>query len=766
MTPRTRSGNQDADPKVYSSKHVPHQLHFPHKRKTVHRPSSPVRGDSGKRQMVFVPEKMKPRPAHAVRDSDEETDHEQVETKGPTANEQNTYGQTSRSHARKGKKRGRLTRLEVGSDEEKPPPSTAKRQRAAAATPNPERTLRRQSTMTQLVDGRRPLSDAEEPGFKPVKRDSRTSWGGKGHCRGRDKQQRTLTQMIPGMRPLEIMSDEDIEGALSDVEAQDSDSQAYDLAVAQRLAVQRHLQDVRPDVSIEREPGYAPQSIPDLGDGGLEGSEVVVHSVDDAADDHAGHGSYRPTQYIDAPSSRLRGTARPSPDMESAGMTSSVASTPMARRLQKPRFSLLNTPERRRIREIPSSQSPTESPLSAQVSPQKLSRPPLHESSGNSGRALATPSNRKRVAFKESYAPPALKKFESTIQDSEDEDDGIEENMFAPIIPRRRTGLSPELGDLHAIGRSIRNTAGAQAPNMRELPLDHGNDAATLPLPTPQSQPNEEDIDTPAVTSIEAPIPNSTECLRSTPPSNETVYQETFPSTPMVIQNESSDEELDEGLTPLHQSSQHVLEPDSLDIQHTADLDGEPIQVPRSPSAQRDTQQSHSSKAEQQLQSEWFSYSQYVNTQPPTSSSMFVVHDPSSYGVTQSLQRDTAPQTHSTAHPPSQATTLDEVTQRTPRTSRTQRAMSANMTPRRIASSQPVVSPSKPPPLFIPSSFPSPAKAAMQEWSSPVYGRTQDALRSSQFGMSLDDFSIPPPPPVEDDWGIEEGRHTSNGSRH
>jgi hypothetical protein len=92
----------------------------------------------------------------------------------------------------------------------------------------------------------------------------------------------------------------------------------------------------------------------------------------------------------------------------------------------------------------------------------------------------------------------------------------------------------------------------------------------------------------------------------------------------------------------------------------------------------------------------------------------------------------------------SQATTVDEVT---PRKNRTQRR-SANATPRKVASSQPLSSPVKPPPLFIPSSFPSPSRARVEEWSSPVGMRTQDMF----VGGSLEDFSIPLPPPVEDDW--------------
>lgn len=64
---------------------------------------------------------------------------------------------------------------------------------------------------------------------------------------------------------------------------------------------------------------------------------------------------------------------------------------------------------------------------------------------------------------------------------------------------------------------------------------------------------------------------------------------------------------------------------------------------------------------------------------------------------------------------------------------------------------------SKPPPLFIPSSFPSPARVTMEGWSSPLLGRTGG---ESQWGQgSLEDFSIPAPPPgewVDDDEDDEE----------
>ena len=172
------------------------------------------------------------------------------------------------------------------------------------------------------------------------------------------------------------------------------------------------------------------------------------------------------------------------------------------------------------------------------------------------------------------------------------------------------------------------------------------------------------------------------------------------------------------------------------------------MQVPRSPSTDRETQQSHSSKAEQQLQHEWLSYSQYVHSRAPGSSSMRAVPDAYSYNATPHIPNKGALVSSSARMQHSQATTVDELT---PKKNRTQRVVSANTTPHRNSKSQPFISPEKPPSLFIPSSFPSPSKTAMEGWSSPVAPRMQNVYGSSQVMDSLEDFSIPLPPPIEDD---------------
>jgi hypothetical protein len=862
MTPRTRSSNKDADYKVYYSKKVPQQIRFPHKRKTVRRRSTPVQ--DGKRQMVFLPDKMRREGTPVVADSDEgsDTDLEEDSEDGGVPIKVEVDDEEERHCAKKTKRKGEKRnsdgiQQEYNGDGE-PVEPTSKRRRtavspknhrrsrrvepepdddddddndASATKTNRERTLRRQSTMTQLVEGRKPLPDDEEPTFKPVKQSSRLSWGGRGKSDNAksDRKQRTLTQMIPNMRTQEIMSDEDMDETLSDAEAEERDSQTYGDAVAQRLArqgfyrVERNgsdnaANDVEQSIEDEHikiEAAADSQDTPDL----------VVQSVEDEMDKDC-EDSYKPTQFIEAPVTRTtRATRRGnrSPGTETA---QAFYAPQRQTRTGKARFSLLSTPEKRRIREIPSSQSPADSPLSTQVSPQKLHRSPLKQRSDNPVLAPETPSKRKQVTFKmpskTPMPPPTLKKFESTIQDSEDEDDGVIEDDL-PTSRRRanddvqlsveRRGAapgkfvgvdtqavldridqacadaggeealdqgefsqepndlpeyrghnepSPELGDpqKQSNGRSSSTFSAPidikQEPGYDEDEDEDDEDATILPT-APLDLSNEEvPIKSDASTSTLGELPLPEDQLRSTPPVVEGFNQETCPSTPMVINDDSEEEEEETtpNPTPPRSSKIHVPQPTSTDIHQSADLDGEAIQVPRSPSPDYETQQSHSSKAEQQLYNEWFSYSQYVHARAPQSSSMRAAPDAFSYNETPRLPPNTAP--HSNHQPsgyhPSQATTVDEITQRTPRNKRTKHFSSTHTTPHRIASSQPVVSPSKPPPLFIPSSFPSPEKAATEGWSSPVLGMTQAAggWKSSQWA-SLEDFSIPPLPPMDGD---------------
>ncbi|KAI4685719.1 uncharacterized protein J4E88_003554 [Alternaria novae-zelandiae] len=870
MTPKTRSSNQDADYKVYYSRKVPQQVRFPHKRKTVRRRSTPVH--DGKRQMVFLPDKMRRQGTPVVADSDEDSDtdiEEDLEDGGVSVKvevDEEEEEQPVRQTKRKGKKRNSDGVQQEDDGEEQTSAPTSKRRRTAATPKNPrrsrrveaesdddddatatkpnrERTLRRQSTMTQLVDGRKPLPDDEEPSFKPVKQSSRLSWGGRGKSDAKsDRKQRTLTQMIPGMRPQEIMSDEDLDEILSDVEAEDRASQTYGDAVAQRLAQQgfyrvegngvredngadeagNDMEQSPEDEHVKKEPTANSQDTP----------ELVVQSVEDEMDEDC-EDSYKPTQFIEAPVTRTTRATRRGNRPRVADTEEAFYAPQGQARTRKARFSLLSTPEKRRIREIPSSQSPADSPLSTQVSPQKLYRSPLKQRLDNPILAPETPSKRKQVTFKmpskTPIPPPTLRKFESTIQDSEDEDDGVIEEDLPTIgrhgggdapasasrgtateksvgadtqavldridqacadangeevmedtalsqasgdLPRLRSDQepSPELGDPQKQSSGRSSSTVAESVAIKQEPgyddddyEDEEDDDATI-LPTVPFNPSNEErqIKNETNTSSEGELPLPEEQLRSTPPVIEDLNQETCPSTPMVINDDSSEEEDEPAPDPTspRSSKAHVPQSTSTDTHQSADLDSESIQVPRSPSPDHETQQSHSSKAEQQLHNEWFSYSQYINARPPDSSSMRAAPDAFSYNDTPRLPQPTAPHSNSNHQPsgyhPSQATTVDEITQRTPRRKRTQHFSSTHTTPHRIASSQPNISPGKPPPLFIPSSFPSPEKVAAEGegWSSPMFGLTQathavGGWRSSQWA-SLEDFSIPAPPPGMD----------------
>lgn len=857
MTPRTRSSNKDANFKVYYSEKVPQQIRFPHRRKVVRRPSAAAKYGEDKKQMRFLPEKMRVRrDAVDSEEEDDEDEDEENEEDGGVAigsedgEEENTSG--DKTVTGRDRKRQRETiKFESGDDDEEPVRPTPKRRRTAAGPRSkrrsrqvePEsgneadatsshtrqevdrsRTLRRQSTMTQLVEGRRPMSDTEEPAFKPVKRGPRLSWGGQSR-KAKDKKQRTLTQMVPGMKPLEIVSDEDMEEGLSDKEAEEKDSQAYGEAIAARLAQEGLIQEKSDEIEGEHSEGMNNAGDDSAPADSLIAPSVVVHSIEDNTDED--EQSYQPTQFIEAPSTRTRRSPRRTFAVKPQAPQPTKPLPTETRKTAKSKFGLLSTPEKRRIREIPSSQSPPESPLSTQVSPSKAHRSPLQERSGNTTQVVDTPSKRKQVTFqiptKVPIPPPTLRKFRSVIQDSEDEeDDLIEEDKdrsghhvgahtqalvqnlhntahgrdigtetqavldqidhacadanedadrrsrdsseeLGVSIFDREYESSPELGDLlqprnaHQMEDSYRTAH----VGVKQEPA-HGDDMSDPVVPelsleqevhspyrtahagVKQEQSHSDallgDTHVPLdseLVSTSTELPSTTQ-VPSSPPIIQQPVEDTCPSTPLVIMD-SSDEEDEPGPTPPPKSTHTITQASSHTLQQSADLNGESVQVPRSPTAQPDTQHSHSSKAEQQLQNEWFSYSQYVEARPTHTSSMNVAHDKFSYDAT--FKPAAAP------HYMSQATTVDEVT---PRKNRTQHTISTHTTPRKIASSQPFSSPSKPPPLFIPSSFPSPAKARMDEWSSPVYGRTQD---TGYNGGSLEDFSIPLPPPlmVEED---------------
>lgn len=861
MTPRPKSSHSNTSFKTRYSKKVPKQVYFPHKRKVVRRRITADRDGSEKRQMHFLPDEMKGKGVKVIMDSDEEDEEEDMEEnigKGAFATDFAQCKEQSIKKRMEGRgKKGDWDATQEEDGENKgfvrPSPrrrwndTTSKQKRSSQqvvakildphkskrieAERNMERkhTLKRQSTMTQLVYGRRPSSDTDEPTYNPVKPSPRLSWSGRGREKRRCKQQRTLTQMIPGMRPLENLSDEDMEDALSDLEEQKRESQEYGSIVTRRLAQQglhwigRH--EIHNKATVEHQAAKGEQTLMGFEDNKLDQPlhlsampADILQSVEDMDEDD--EDTYQPTQFIDAPITKIRRAPRQAHQQQQSSNLLAAESPKVC----KSRFRLLSTPEKRHIREIPSSQSPAESLLSTQVSPQKACRSPLKECPGNTINALETPSKRNQVTFQEPtklcIPPPALRRFSSTIQDSEDEDGTMIEEDIPSTGKRLRVCTSTFL---HGVKNPLSGTIvgaytqsileqidqvcanvdedtawlkrypsegrcdstvheGYCEPSLKlvERPedakvfqdssifkqsLNHTDhttvkqkplqDIEILDLDTVdqfQSHKQQPDVlyrPTSGRTKLTAPA----EELASIPPSIRPYSQYTFPSTPMKIEDSSSDEESDSGSIPPSVSRQAPSLPAMADVQNFTDPDSEPIRVSRSPSLQHETQESHSSKAEEQLQNESFSYSQYINTRPPQSSSMNVARDTFSnngaqmHPVPSALEVFPQPSGY---HPnPSQATTVDEVT---PRKDRTQYTITANVTPTGLASPQPFsTSPASPPPLVIPSSCMSSAKMCLESWSSPEPGKTQGNLRSSQLLASLENFSIPLPPPIEDD---------------
>lgn len=788
MTPRTRTSNQDASYKAYYSKKVPRQVQFPHRRKLVRgRPQPSVQDGQEKRQMKFLPERMKQASLNDDQGpGEEETDEE------PTVQTTTTTTETPVNKRLDKKRKSDGIRGESGSEDEPATTSSKRRRRTAPLKEASGRTLRRQSTMTQLADGRRPLFGDDEPDYKPANRRSRVSWGGSGV--ERDKKQRTLTQMIPGMGRLSKEELDELSDMDADLEDDGTDNDNVSQALMEQglLEVDMSAQSYDKSHSVksqEEEEASLPAALqPQI--------SAIVQSVEATSGND--EEDYQPTQFIEAPTLRIRQTPRRKAAQQQPIQTHG------SQKSAKSRFSLLSTPEKRRVLEIPSSQSPAESVLSTQVSPQKSTRSVLRERTNNMTTVMETPSKRRQVTFKEPsiqpVPPPRLRKFESTIQDSEDEESDLEQDMedqddmdqvhqtvhgqnigtetqlvldqidracadkdegqstrcafpgkaMEPTVRKRPYQPSPELGESWApvlydddgpeIASYRSSRSGAKSQSVRNvgassqmLPvLDNNNAVSQLGLA--------EDTQARAVV----------DDIPSTPPAMQLRSDEDLPSTPMVLRDDTSEDDEEPELipTPKPTVQRTVVNPPSTLVHHSTDLDGEPVQVPRSPSTDRETQQSHSSKAEQQLQHEWLSYSQYVHSRAPGSSSMRAVPDAYSYNATPHIPNKGALVSSSALMQHSQATTVDELT---PKKNRTQRVVSAHTTPHRNSKSQPFISPEKPPSLFIPSSFPSPSKTAMEGWSSPVAPRTQNAYASSQVMDSLEDFSIPLPPPIEDD---------------
>ncbi|KAL5461737.1 hypothetical protein PMIN06_002026 [Paraphaeosphaeria minitans] len=871
--PNTRSGNKTASFKACDSKKAaPHQQHFPHRRKVVRR-LEPY-DDGGKKQMKFLQEMMRRR--GTVQDSDDEGG-ESVEDEAEEGVQRKTGKKRSSDVMRK------IVKGEEDSEEElvQPTPKrrrkdapvdtrqrSTRRNRAAASVAHapedetsaeteqeqaPKPRLRRQSTMTQIVDGRSPVPGSIEPDLKPIKRTPRTSWGGKGNKKNakKDIKQRTLTQMVHTMTPLVLDSDEDAGGSETDEEV-DAAYHSFIFGNEEKAGAERHT----PAEVFEEE------TLPTVG-GSLQVTE----------DDDSGEDEYQPTQFIEAPTRKTRRT----PLQSSTRVRDTPASKAPASTSPKTRFGLLSTPEKRGVFEIASSQSPPETLLSTQNTPRRSGRTPLKPRSANglsmaetpSKRRADTPSKRKQVTFQEGPQEQiplsALKKFASTIGDSEDEFGDLSEsegqsdagsgvgeetqvllrNVYKPIsgadvgqetqamlldidrvcastprnamrivreeseelgepIDRYDAEVSQELG-LQPPSHSASSNTNEQFPEATELP--------PLPFPSPTPRELAAANEEPSVVTDNLTTPPTVQQLQSSPPIED--FRTQTPT--LMFADDETPEEAEEPVTtvasqpstPIKQlrsspvedfRTQPIIPMFDDDDQPSEDLGDvrtpaaprhPDIQVLRSPPAHLHPESSHSSQAEQQLHSEYQTYSQYRRP-AAFPSSMHVAHDSHySYQATpRPLARDhptqLLPHTHS-SHV-SQATTVDPTqispkttpqkpkvkkepmftrsatwtpqrqrhwqdrsTTTTPRTQ--QRNRSATTTPKSLRArdllmNSPDAS-SPPPTLFIPSSFPSPARVMMEGWDSPVVERGGD-VGESQWGVgSLDEFSIPAPPPGE-----------------
>ncbi|KAF2261953.1 hypothetical protein CC78DRAFT_570093 [Lojkania enalia] len=828
MPANTRLRNKDAELKVYCSKKIPKQKYFPARRKTVCE-GPRTRKDALKlRQMTFFPEKMQIH--NTVRDSEEESNGGYSEWE--SSNSSRTYASTGtgkRQEAgatRRGKRKSDAMRDIPSEEDEGPVRPIPKRTRKSPAIKwedsppldvqfnssdnltysssppsesEPEEQthdrIRRQSTMTQIVSGRKPRPDEKEPEYKPVKRGSRKSWDrGPGK---KDKQQRTLTQMVPGLTPFRTVSDDDIyEEEEVPKNVQSENDHGCDNAIARHLSRRGVLQ---PQNRVVRKEVKATAKMLSM-----------LEKVDSEDEDE-----YHPTQNVNIPPLRRKPALR---RVSGKDIGEPVKASRTSKRIANIRFGLLSTPEKRKVREIPSSQSPVESLLSTQSSPEKTRRSPLNQRSANS--IPDTPSKQKQVIFQ---APPqsedalrSKRTIRSIVQDSEEEEeDWSEENdlnsrplinrsfrvtqaidvgsdihalidqidqvcahasddaAWAPQNPSEELGVPISYGGLHDVSQELKNPRNSGYSELTAAPLDRtGSTNSPMyikaePLDecgAPPSYQKHECVTCEELFFVSGSpvldddpqtrgsnLPTNHERLISTPHGREgTEDDEDPPSAPIVVKDEPSTEE---AASPTLHPSDRSLHPTpherSPPDRAATDLDGEPIEVPQSPEqAHSYTQGSQSSKAEQQLYSELSSYAQYRCALP--SLSMHVAHDPFSYRATPfpaPAHRQQAPY-----HAPmgiSQATTVDSTQlspMKTPSKAASQLIVSANTTPQKVRDSHVFVSPLRPPSLVIPSSHPTPGRDGVGEWSSPVSGPSGNGI-----GESIEDFSIPPPPPNIDE---------------
>jgi len=826
--PNTRSSNKDADFKGYYPQSVPKQIHFPHRRKTVRRPTHDVQD---KRQMTFLPAMM--RRQTTVQDSEAE-DSEDDEVVRPTLKRKR------KSDAPKYREATGVMKAEDDDEQSFKPQDNE-------PVENAKRKRRRQSTMTQIVDGRRPAPGDTDPDFRPVKSRRTSSRQGNKGAEEEARRQRTLTQMVPGLGSFGIVSDEDVAEDLEDSGSEQRESQEYHDAFARGLAHEGLLRMGGDNVvpAIEQPVVKHRHRRQSQGSGSQDGASTItrhaaIHDVHIKDERSGNEGEERSALYGGTlGTKKTRTSLRASTRRDQSPLVAKYT-TSSTRSSTKSRFGLLSTPEKRKVFEIPSSQSPSGSPISTPVTPRRPGRSPLKPRSGNLVNTAETPSKRrKQVTFQEPdmeqiTQPPSLRKFRSIVQDSEDEDEAMSEDD-GPVDGEKDYGTEtqasnhsidgplpgPDVGPetqaiIHSIDRACAHTEenaaranreSSEEPNellihrnnkeSQELgehrsiskdrtdvnpddgifrhPFDHAGvkqeptevahsvethlTSSPPSHQTPQVE-SSEDIGV-GLANVTLP-PQADDLYPSTPRQQQTQQHEEPPSTRMIIGDDSSDEDADEEepiSSPLQSSSMPRSHSPTNPPPKAPNATEQSVQVPRSPSSHPETQLSYSSKAEQQLHSEYQTYSQY--RLDPLASSMYVVADPGfSYQATPFPARHTTQQVQHSGHI-SQATTIDPTQSSpctTPRKPKSQPTRSTTTTPQKIPSSMPFVSPTEPPPLLIPSSYPSPGKV-MAGWSSPMMGRSSlvagrgcgEKSESQWAGnASWEDFSIPaPPPPLE-----------------
>ncbi|OCK75762.1 hypothetical protein K432DRAFT_385963 [Lepidopterella palustris CBS 459.81] len=277
---------------------------------------------------------------------------------------------------------------------------------------------KRQQTLTQMTYGIQPLPGNEGDKWKaPTKRKRR-------ELTDEEKRQQTLTQMC-GTMPTRIIPAYEREHRLRS-DDKDEDEDEYE----DEYEDEDEDEEDEDEDEEEEDNGY--------------GLGTKQHLAE--------HGLHRPETGTKTRSSILRRentvaphVRQPMADQESIDPVAVLnAAGAVKVKMENP-----TTPRRQRVLEVPSSQSPAESPLSTQRSIQRYTRSPLRERSSNAGALLESPSKSRQVTFSDSaikksisqvdgrdrkentspVQPCSLQKLFKRIIDDSDEDDGSEDEI-------------------------------------------------------------------------------------------------------------------------------------------------------------------------------------------------------------------------------------------------------------------------------------------------------------------------------------------------